>query len=79
MILSGKPEIDFWLQEPQSRDAKIQSVELLDFPEREDKTSRLRITAKPESDKKIRVTVKDLGFGEIVRATEKSWEYVIHE
>ncbi len=79
VILSGKPEIDFWLQEPRSREAKIQSVELLDFPEREDKTSRLRITAKPESDKTIRVIVKDLGFGEIVRASEKSWEYVIHE
>ena len=79
VILSGKPEIDFWLQEPHSREARIQSVELLDFPEREDKTSRLRITAKPESDQIIRVTVKDLGFGEIVRASEKSWEYVIHE
>ena len=79
VILCGKPEIDFWLQEPQSREAKIQSVELLDFPEREDKTSRLRITAKPESDKTVRIIVKDLGFGEIVRASEKSWEYVIHE
>lgn len=79
VILNGKPEIDFWLQEPQSREAKIQSVELLDFPEREEKTSRLRISAKPESDRKIRVSVKDLGFGEIVRATEKTWEYVINE
>lgn len=79
IILSGEPEIDFWLQEPSSREARIQSVELLDFPEREDKTTRLRITAKPVSDQKIRIAVKDLGFGDLVRSSEKSWEYIIHE
>lgn len=79
VILSGTPEIDFWLQEPASREARIQTVELLDFPEREDKTTRLRISAKPVSDEKILVTIRDMGFGEIVRPSEKSWEYIIHE
>ena len=54
-------------------------MELLDFPEREDRTTRLRITAKPVSDERIRVVIKDLGFGEIKRASEKTWEYIIHE
>ena len=69
--------MDFWLQEPRSREAKIQSVELMDFPERENKTTRLRITAKPVSDEKIKVTVKDLGFGDISRASEMHWEHLI--
>ncbi|MBQ4293788.1 MAG: hypothetical protein II754_03940 [Lachnospiraceae bacterium] len=76
-ILDGDPTVDFWLQEPRSREAKIQSVELMDFPERENKTTRLRITAKPVSDEKIKVTVKDLGFGDISRASEMHWEHLI--
>lgn len=76
-ILSGSPSVDFWLQEPRSREAKIQSVELLDFPEREDKTTRLRITAKPISDEKIKVTIRDLGFGDIERTSEMHWEHII--
>lgn len=79
VILSGAPEVDFWLQEPHGREARIQSVELLDFPEREDRTTRLRITAKPVSDERIRVVIRDLGFGEIERTSEKTWEYIIHE
>lgn len=79
VILSGAPEVDFWLQEPCGREARIQSVELLDFPEREDRSTRLRITAKPLSDESIRVVIKDLGFGEIERSSDKTWEYVIHE
>lgn len=79
IILCGEPEIDFWLQEPDAREAKIQTVTLLDFPEREDKTTRLRITAKPVSDREIKIVIKDLGFGEFVRTSEKSWEYLIHE
>jgi hypothetical protein len=76
-ILDGDPTIDFWLQEPHSREARIQSMELLDFPEREAKTTRLRITAKPISDEKIRITVKDMGFGDIARASEMHWEHLI--
>ena len=53
-------------------------MELLDFPERENKTTRLRISARPLSDTKIKVTVKDLGFGDIARASEMHWEYTIH-
>ncbi len=77
VILDGEAEIDFWLQEPDSREAKIHSVKLEDFPQRENKTSRLRISAKPLSDTQIQVRIKDLGFGEIVKASEKVWEYVI--
>ena len=76
-ILSGTPAVDLWLQEPHSREARIHQIDLLDFPERGDKETRLRITARPLSDTKVQVTVRDLGFGDIVRATEKHWEYTI--
>ncbi len=77
IILDGTPEIDFWIQEPYSRDARIQTLSLTDFPDRENKTSRLRITAKPVSDVEILVQIKDLGFGEFVKTSEKVWEYML--
>ncbi len=75
IIISGTPEIDFWKQLPNSREAKIETLELTDLPSRPDRTTRVRITATPISDDKIEITIKDLGFGEIFRSTDKTWHY----
>lgn len=77
VILDGTPEITFWLQLPHSRDAKIEKLTLSDLPERENKTTRLRIKVKPLSDTKVSIIIRDLGFGEIVKSSEKTWEYVM--
>lgn len=77
VILDGTPEIDFWLQPPNSREAKIEKLELADLPERPDKTSRLRIVATPLSDAKVQIQIKDLGFGEIFKGSDKVWEYIM--
>jgi len=77
VILSGTPEIDFWKQLPNSREAVIESLELTDLPSRPDRTTRLRITATPVSDEKIEVKIRDLGFGEIYRSTDKTWKYTM--
>lgn len=77
ILLDGTPEIDFWLQQAESREAKIESLELTDLPKRPNKMTRLRIIAKPLADDCIKVNIKDLGFGEIYKSSEKSWEYVI--
>lgn len=77
LILSGTPEINFWKQLPHSREAVIETLELTDFPERPDRTSRLRVKAKPVSDSKIEIEIKDLGFGEIFCATDKTWKYTM--
>lgn len=75
VILSGTHEINFWKQLPHSREAKIETLELTDFPERPDRTTRLRITARPVSDEAVEIEIKDMGFGEIFRATDKVWKY----
>ena len=75
IIISGTPEIDFWKQLPNSREAKIETLELTDLPSRPDRTTRVRITATPISDDKIEITIKDLGVGEIFRSTDKTWHY----
>lgn len=77
VILSGTPEIDFWKQLPNSREAKIETLELSDLPDRPDRTTRLRITAQPISDNQIEVTIKDLGFGEMIHSTDKVWKYTM--
>lgn len=77
VILSGTGEIDFWKQLPNSREAVIETLELTDLPSRPDRTTRLRITAVPVSDEKIEVKIRDLGFGEIYRGTDKVWKYTM--
>ena len=73
VILSDTAEIDFWKQLPNSREAKIETLELTDFPVRPDRTTRVRITAKPISDDKIEIEIKDLGFGEFFRSSDRVW------
>lgn len=75
VILAGTPEIDFWLQPPGSREAKVEKLKLLDLPERPDKATRLRITAKPVSDTKVWIQIRDLGFGELFKSSDKVWDY----
>ncbi len=77
VVLMGSSEIEFWKQLPNSRDAVIESLELTDLPNRPDRTTRLRITAIPISDEKIEVEIKDMGFGEIYRSTDKTWKYTM--
>lgn len=77
VILDGTPEIEFWVQQPESRAAHVEVLELTDLPKRERRTTRLRITAIPTSDKDITISIKDLGFGEIVPASGHVWEHSI--
>lgn len=77
VILAGSPEIDFWKQLPNSREAKIETLELTDLPKRPDRTTRLRIIAVPVADDKVEIEIRDLGFGEIYRSTEKTWKYTM--
>ena len=77
VVLAGDTGIDFWKQLPNSREAVIETLELTDLPSRPERTTRLRITATPVSDEKIEVQIRDLGFGEIYRSTDKIWKYIM--
>lgn len=75
VLLEGTPEIDFWIQSPHESEAKVETLELSDLPKRPDKMTRLRIQVKPQSDHEVEIKIRDLGFGEIWKSSEKSWEY----
>lgn len=77
VILDDAPRVDFWLQYPESGEAKVETLELTDLPECPAKTTRLRITLKPLSDQKIQVSIKDLGFGEIRKSSDKVFLYTL--
>lgn len=77
VILDDTNEVAIWLQRPNCRQAKVETLTLSDLPERENRTTRLRITAKPLSDVKVSILIKDLGFGEIVKGSDMSWEYIM--
>ncbi|SDH48498.1 hypothetical protein SAMN05421493_101657 [Pseudobutyrivibrio sp. 49] len=77
VILDGEPEIEFFIQRPESREAHSEVLELTDMPKRENRTTRLRIEARPVSDVAVSITITDLGFGEISPASGKSWEHTI--
>ena len=77
VILDGTGEVEVWIQKPENRDAKVEILELTDLPERDNRTTRLRISAKPVSDIEAVVTISDLGFGEIVPSSGKTWEHSI--
>ena len=77
VLLDGSNEISFWLQLPNSKEAKIEKLTLADLPERPPRTTRLRIKAQPVSDMEVKIGIKDLGFGEIFKSSDKTWEYMM--
>ncbi|MCR5416375.1 MAG: hypothetical protein K6E79_06245 [Pseudobutyrivibrio sp.] len=78
VILDGDPEIEFYIQKPESREAHIELLELTDIPKnRENRTTRLRIEASPISDVAISITITDLGFGEISPSSGLTWDHTI--
>ena len=77
IIMDDTKEVTIWLQAPNSRQAKVETLTLSDLPERTNRTTRLRVSAKPLPDAKVQILIKDLGFGEIVKSSDMSWEYTI--
>lgn len=75
VILDGTSTIDFWIQQPNSREARIEAVELAALPGRENRTSRIAIDAEPYSDHEVKMTLTDVGLGELVPGSGKKWEY----
>lgn len=77
VILDGPGEIDFWIQKPNSREARIETLELTNLPSRPKKATRLRIQARPVTDRSVKIKIRDLGLGEFFKASEMVWEYVM--
>ena len=77
VILEGSPEIEVWVQRLDNRQSRMEVLELSDLPKRESRMTRLRISAKATGDKQVVIEIKDLGFGELVPATNKTWSHTV--
>ena len=76
-ILDGSPEVEIYIGKPDSRKTVVSVLRLKDLPVRENRLTRLRITATPLSDKKVSIRILDLGFGEIARGSGKTFTTTI--
>jgi len=74
VILCEEAKVEFLLQYPDKSKQTIETVFLNELPCRPPKTTRLRITAKPVSGNEINLSIKDLGFGDMFLASEKTWQ-----
>lgn len=77
VIIDGDETIDFWVHMPDRRDAKIETFTLRGLSERENRTTRILIKARPKSDHEVVIEMTDIGFGEIAASGNKKWEAVI--
>lgn len=77
VILSGNPVIDLFVSLPGNEKAVTHPLALSGLPEREDKTTRLRISAKPVAADRVEIAIFDMGFGEIAQSSGKTWEYAV--
>lgn len=52
-------------------------IELTGLPDRPKKASRMRLTVTFEDEKRLKIEIEDLGFGEFFPSTGKKWEKII--
>lgn len=53
------------------------NVELTGLPDRPRKASRMRLTVSFETEKRMKIEIEDLGFGEFFPSTGKKWEKLV--
>lgn len=75
VILEEGNTIDLVLRSPDKSASKVQTLELTGLPERPPKTTRLTIDAKPLAKDRIRITVRDDGFGSLYPTSGMHWEF----
>lgn len=70
-IVAGTPEIEISLMPLEPRKKKIVKIPLEGFPKRPDRTTRIELAIGFAGEDKMIVMIKDLGFGELYRATDR--------
>lgn len=79
VLLSGEPSVDIWVQPADSREARVESLQLTELPKRPPKATRLKIEALAAGKGQILIRITDLGFGTWYVSSKKVWEYYIDE
>ena len=76
-ILDDLDEIEIMVKNDVRNTKKSHFIVLDGLPKRPAKTTRIRIRVKFLDPKSCVVTIKDMGFGEIYKGTDRVWEKII--
>lgn len=79
LILDGARELEFTTTAMENGKVSRYTMCLEGLPDRPRRTTRLSLNLMYESPTTLKITVKDLGFGEIFPATDKVWSETLEE
>lgn len=71
-LVSGPREVEFTIAPLDPRRKKLVKIELADFPERPDRTTRIQLSVGFLNERTMVTVIRDKGFGEIYPATDAS-------
>lgn len=77
LLLDNTEELVFVVGVMGESEKKRMGMLLTELPERPNKTTRLSVKLQYISRKECRITVKDLGFGEMFPSSGKTWEEIV--
>ena len=77
ILLEGEPILELWVQEPGSRETRIESLELPGLAPIENERSRLSLNVSCAQGKRIVLKVHDFGWGQMRPASGLEWEFEI--
>ena len=77
LILEEENEIRLLLTPLTGEEKREFPIRLDELPRREGRTTRIRLNFEMLSARKVRITIEDLGFGEIFPSTGLTWEQQI--
>ena len=77
IVLGSTRTVPLILTPLDGKGAETIEVDLPGLPDRPPKASRLRLNVSFESEKRLKVEVEDMGFGEFFPSTGKKWQKII--
>ncbi|MCR5278485.1 MAG: hypothetical protein K6E19_03500 [Lachnospiraceae bacterium] len=77
IILNEGNKVNLVITPMTGRNPEIAEITLSDLPKRPPKTTRLHISVRMQSESRMEVKIKDLGFGEMFPSSKLEWTEVI--
>ena len=77
LLLDDTDQLTFYISQMQSNDKQKVSMPLPGLPSRPNRTTRLRVCLECQSETICKITVRDMGFGELFPSSKKIWTETI--
>ncbi len=77
IIPEGRGELEITIKNIVTRDVKRDTVQVLQFPERPDKMTRLLVHISCKDRLTVLIRIKDLGFGDFYMGSEQEMDYTL--